>query len=206
MADRIPLAFGKNISGAAVSIDEMPAGDKIPAIYLTAQAPNLHGTYAARPSASSVPPGTAYYASDTLEAYRSNGSVWLLFGRGGAEIGFAASSVSFSTASTTFVDVPGLAFSYVAGEGSCLVTFGASIRALGNLGGTLGLFVDGVQIGQCISAISTYSTVSSNVKIAGKTPGSIVAVKLMMLTSNASSTIEIYGGSTDKPYVRAVTC
>ncbi|WP_133263913.1 hypothetical protein [Xanthomonas oryzae] len=106
MADRIPLAFGKSTSGAATSIDEMPAGDKIPAAYLSAQPPNLYGTYAARPAANTLPAGTLYSASNTKEIYQSNGTAWARVGINSARIASAERTTPYSINTDSFVFFP----------------------------------------------------------------------------------------------------
>lgn len=206
MAEMIPLKFLKNGGGQVLAPSEFNPGDTIAGIYLDAQAQNLLGTYAARPAANTVKVGALYYASDTLECYRSNGSAWSLFGRGGAELGHAERTTPFTTGSNPFVDVPGLAVDYVAGEGPAFVSFGATgkMSAAGPTG-VVGIFVDGTQMAQILYTNSTYLTMSMGVRVSGKTPGATVQVRVRARQTGSGTSFDLIGDPADRCFVRAVT-
>lgn len=167
---------------------------------------NLYGTYAARPAASSANSGSLYYASDTLECYRSTGSAWLLLGRGGAELGHAERTTPYSTTSTAFADIPGLAVDYVAGEGAAFVLFGGTGRtSSAAVAGVGGIFVDGVQMGQILYTSTPFLTMSMGVRISGKAPGSTVSVRIRGRIATAGQTFDLFGDPADRPFVRVVT-
>lgn len=89
---------------------------------------NLYGTYATRPAANSVAPGTLYYASDVLESYRSDGALWKVVGAG-SEIGYAQTTGNTDTDGTTnAIDVPGLSITFIAGERPIKVIFQGALR------------------------------------------------------------------------------
>lgn len=171
-----------------------------------------YGTYAARPTAASVPSGTIYSATDTLESYRSNGSSWALTNQGGAEIAHAQRTSPYSTTSDSFSDIPGLAFDYVAGEGGAYITYGATAMTGTAQGtpavttGVIAVFVDGVQLSQILISDPNYRTQSTGFRISGKTPGATVQVRVKARQANAPAAFNIFGDPVDKPFVRAVTC
>lgn len=206
MAYIIPVKGLKDGTGKAISLGEMVAGDLIGADYLDAQRKNLYGTYADRPAAAAGNAGALYFASNTLECYRSTGSAWVLVGRGGAELGHAERTTPYSTTVNTFADVPGLAVDYVAGEGATYVTYGATARTLsaGNTG-VLALFVDGTQVGQVLYNVAAFLTQSSGVRISGKTPGATVQVRVRARQANAPTEFNLFGDATDRPFLHVVT-
>lgn len=206
MANIIPVKGIKDGTGRAISLGEAVAGDIIPYEYLDAQRKNLYGTYADRPAAAAGNAGALYYASDTLECYRSTGSAWVLVGRGGAELGHAERTTPFTTGSNPFVDVPGLAVDYVAGEGAAFVSFGATgkVSAAGPTG-VVGIFVDGTQMAQILYTNSTYLTMSMGVRVSGKTPGTTVQVRVRARQTGSGTSFDLIGDSADRCFVRAVT-
>lgn len=206
MADRIPLAFGKSTSGAATSIDEMPAGDKIPAAYLTAQAPNLYGTYGARPAANAVPAGSLYYASDTKEIYLSNGTAWSRAGINSGRVAYAERTTPYQTTTDAFAVVPGMSLVVPACEVAAAVQYGATMQtAASGSTGVLAAFCDGVQIGQILVGQVGYTSYAASAQLPAKTPGTNMTIELRARQSNAGTVFNIFGDSTDRPYLRIVS-
>lgn len=206
MPNIIPVKAIKDGTGKAISLGEAVAGDQIPYSYLDAQRSNLYGTYAARPAAAAGNAGALYYASDTLECYRSTGSAWALVGRGGAELGHAERTTPYSTTVNTFADVPGLSIDYVAGEGAAFATYGGTAQTFTNGNtGVLALFVDGAQVGQILYNSTFFATQSSGFRISGKTPGATVQVRVRARQANAPTEFKLYGDSADRPFIRVVT-
>lgn len=205
MADIIPLKFQKTSGGAVIAPSELNSGDTIPAQYLNAQAPNLYGTYAARPAATAVKAGTIYYASDTLECYRSNGSAWLLTLRGGAELGHSERTTSYPMTNTAFIDVPGLAVDYTAGEGAAFVSFGGTGKTNSAAIGVGAIFIDGVQMAQILYTSTNYLTMSMGVRVAGKTPGTVVQARIRGRIAGEGSEFSLLGDAVDRPFIRVVT-
>lgn len=206
MADRIPLAFGKSTSGAATSIDEMPAGDKIPAAYLTAQAPNLYGTYAARPAANTVPSGTLYSASNTKEVYQSNGTTWSRAGINSARIASAERTTPYSISTNAFVTLPGMSLVVQACEVPGGVQFGGTMRT--GASGTTGVyaaFCDGDQIGQILVTGTAYGSYAGYASLPAKTPGIDITVEIRVRQANAGTAFDVFGDPTDKCYIRLVS-
>ncbi len=206
MANIIPLKFLKNGGGQVLAPSELNPGDTIPDTYLNAQPIDLYGTYATRPAANTVKANTAYYASDTLECYRSNGTAWALAQRGGAELGFGERTSPFAITVNTFTDLPGLAFDYIAGEGAAFVQFGATGKTgAAATTGVVAIFVDGVQSAQILYTSTTYQTMSMGIRVAGKTPGATVQIRVRVRQANAPTQFDIFGDAVDRPYVRGVT-
>lgn len=206
MANIIPVKSLKGTGGVAIALGDAASGDTIPASYLDAQAQNLYGTYSARPAATSVKIGAIYYASDTMESYRSTGSAWALVGRGGAELGHAERTTAYSTTSDVFADVPGLAVDFVAGEGSAFASFGATGKtSSSSTPGVGAIFVDGVQFAQILYTYNNFLTMSTGVRISGKTPGSTVAVRIRARVAGVGPTFDIFGDPTDRCFLRVVS-
>lgn len=206
MADRIPLAFGKSTSGAATSIDEMPAGDKIPAAYLTAQAPNLYGTYAARPAANAVPAGTLYSANDTKEVYLSNGTAWSRTGINSGRVAYAERTTPYQTTSESFAVVTGMSLVIPACETPAGVQYGGTLQAgVDGVTGVLAPFCDGAQLGQILVSRNGYTSYSGYVQLPAKTPGTNITVELRARTSSSGNAFNIFGDPVDRPYLRIVS-
>lgn len=75
------------IGGAASGLATLDGTTKVPLAQLPVGiVPNLIGTYLARPAANSVGAGTVYYANETLGAWRSDGTNWVLVAQGEALI------------------------------------------------------------------------------------------------------------------------
>lgn len=204
MAAVIPIRYNKT-GATATSFAELQTGDTISAQYLDAQASNLYGTYAARPAASAVKTGALYFASDTLECYRSTGSAWALVGRGGAELGSSERTTPYSTTSTTFADIPGLAVDYIAGEGAAFANFCGTGKTNSSQASVGAIFVDGVQCSQILYTNTAYLTLSSGFRIAGKTPGTTVSVRIRGRVSAAATQFDLFGDTADRPFLRVVT-
>jgi hypothetical protein len=205
MADLIPLAYDY-ASGVPVGFKEYTSSDRIPALYLTAQPPNLYGTYAARPVANTVPSGTLYSASDTKEIYLSNGSVWSRAGINSARIASAERTTPYSTTSSTLAAVPGMTVQVTAGEVPAGVQYGGTMNygSTTNVG-LMALYCDGAQIGQILVGITNYTSYAAYATLPAKTPGTLVTLEIRASSSNNSSTFNIFGDPTDKPYMRVVS-
>jgi hypothetical protein len=103
---------------AANGVASLGSDGKVP----TAQLPppqlgnSLTGTYAARPAASAASAGTIYYATDTMESYRSNGSAWAVISAG-SELGSAElRTYTALNSNGAWMDLPGMAVTFTAGE------------------------------------------------------------------------------------------
>ncbi|WP_440984901.1 hypothetical protein ACQHIH_15945 [Xanthomonas sontii] len=206
MADRIPLAFGKSSGGAPVSFDELPTGDKIPAQYLTAQPPNLFGTYAARPAANAAPAGTLYWASDTKEIYRSDGSAWTRFGVTSGRVASTERTTPYSISTDSFIVLPGMSVQVPACETPAGVMYGATMKT--GASGTTGVYAaycDGVQIGQILVSSTNYASYAAYATLPAKTPGTSITVEIRVRQANAGTVFDIFGDPTDKAYMRVVS-
>lgn len=150
---------------------------------------SLYGTYSARPAASSVPVGSVYYASDTLEQYRSNGTSWQIVGPAGNEIAYAEITAAFTSTTASAVDVPGLTVTWTAGERPVYLFF-SGLMACGSstplvwarliLGTSTLVGVGGTTATQNVS-------VERSVRLAGLTPGTSYTAKVR---------IDLPGGTT----------
>jgi hypothetical protein len=82
VGDYVELRVMCNGAGATTTVD--PSPNYSPEFSMTYIGPgllgrgvqNLTGTFAARPAANTVPPGTTYYATDTSQMYLSDGAAW----------------------------------------------------------------------------------------------------------------------------------
>lgn len=175
---------------------------------------NAAGLYAARPLASAAGIGYVYYATNTLEAYRSNGAAWVVVGSGGSELGYSEISTAFTTSSTSLVDVTGLSFSVTVGERPLILEFEGHVQ---NSGGTakaaiFGLMANAVlQQGEKVFWIASgtnFQTAYARARIAAGalTPGTAYAFKLQMRADITSGgTAQIYGDATWRSWIRLVT-
>jgi len=149
---------------------------------------DLRGTYAARPAAATVPPGTIYYPTDIPEQYRSDGSTWTVVGSGGNELGHAETAATFTTTSLTAVDIPGLSVTFVAGERPVVARFTGLMwnTAAGVL--ARACIVIGSTVYRNIGGSGTDSrSYESSVTIRGLTPGASYTVKVQMLSVSAGT-------------------
>lgn len=179
------------------------AWEKVNAMTAELYAPRIAtGTYANRPIYSSNV-GAEYYANDTKELYYATSSGWIVLPSGGSELGFSGRNTNFVTSSQSFVDVPSLVVTFIAGERPTLVEFGATITTTSGIG-VLALFVDNVQIGQVLNGITGTLSLSSMARINNKTPGSTVTAKLMARSTGATS-LTIIGDPADQSRIRVST-
>lgn len=179
------------------------AWEKVNEMTLELYAPRITvGTYGNRPLYSANV-GTEYYATDTKELYYATASGWIVLPSGGSELGFSSRNTSFITTSQSFVDVPSLTVSFVAGERPSLVEWGATITVASGIA-VLALFVDGVQIGQVLNGGTSTLSLSSIARINNKTPGSTVTAKLMARSTGAAS-LTILGDQADQSRIRVST-
>lgn len=168
---------------------------------------NGEGLYSDRPDPTSVPAGSLYFATDTLETYRAGGANWSLYSRGGAELAYAERTSSFVTESLPFVAVPGLAATYVAGQGGAFIHYGCTAFSSDGAACVLGLFVDDEQIGQILFAADFFQSTSTGVKVSGKPAGSLVSVEIRARHSvGGGPSFTVFGDPTDRPFLRVVTC
>ncbi len=176
-------------------------------ITVAAGSSNSTGLYSARPSAATAGAGWIYYATDTQETYRSNGSTWVVVG-GRSELGYAELTSSFSTSSTTFVDVTGMTFTAVAGERPLILEFNGHVN---NAGGSaraviFGLYANGALIqGEKVFwmvGTTNYATAYARARIAAGvlTPGTTYTFKLTMRTDANTGTL--YADSAWQPFLR----
>ena len=104
---------------AANGVASLGADGKVPSGQLPAAqlGTSLTGTYTARPAASSTAAGTLYYATDTMESYRCNGTAWAVISAG-QELGSAELRSTFQSTGGggVWVDLPGMAVTFIAGE------------------------------------------------------------------------------------------
>ena len=204
MTYQIPVK-GVIVAGAATALAEFQVGDKISEEYLEAQPQNLYGTYADRPAAGSVSVSALYFASDTMECYRSTGSAWVLTGRGGAELGHAERTTPYSTTANIFEDIPGLAVNYIAGEGAAFASFCGTGKTNTSLPSVSAIFVDGEQCSQILYTNTNYLTLSSGFRITGKAPGTPVSVRIRGRASSVGTQFNLFGDVADRPFLRVVT-
>lgn len=206
MADVIPIAYLKDSEGRNVSLKEYTPTDRIPAQYLTAQAPNLYGTYTARPAANAVPTGTLYSASDTKEVYLSNGAAWSRVGINSGRIAYAERTTPYQTTSDSFAVVPGMSLVVPACEVAAAVQYGATMQtASSNTTGVLAAFCDGVQIGQILVGQVGYTSYAASAQLPAKTPGTNITIELRARQANAGTVFNIFGDQTDRPYLRVIS-
>lgn len=162
----------------------------------------LTGLYSARPSASGIV-GAIYYASDVQEAYRSDGTSWILLPVGGMELGYAEITSTFTTTSVTAVDVTGLTVTCVVGERPTIVTYGGNIRntttgqsarvqLIGNSFNQSNLTVQG-SVG--------FIYLERMTRISGLTPGTTYTFKLQALVIS-SGTTNLYSDPNDRAFIR----
>lgn len=204
MANQIPLHYTKT-GGTATGFREFATGDTIAAVYLDAQAKNLYGTYAARPTASASNNGSLYYASDTKEIYLSDGSTWSRVGITSGRIAGAESTTPYNTTSNVFATIPTMTVTFPAGEVPAGVSYGATMKtgAAGTTG-VLAPFCNGVQIGQILVSATNYTSYAGYATLPAVTPGASVTVELRARQANAPTQFDVFGDPADKMYMRVV--
>ena len=169
----------------------------------------LTGTYAARPSASAANSGFTYYATDVRETSMSDGSAWAIVEGGGNELGYAESTVPFTTSSLVLVDVPGMSVTFTAGERPVSINFGSTMR--NQLAGEftrLALILDGSPVAQLLTQNTQYYGLSRQFRASGFAPGTTHTAKLQALTTAAfgPGVAEIFGDPVDRTYLQVVNC
>lgn len=165
----------------------------------------VSGTYAARPAAAQSK-GLGYFATDVQETYISDGTAWRVMPSGGSELGFAQMGAVFTTASTTLVDVPGMAVSCRVGERPVVVSFGGLMTTSGDFS-RLYLLCDGVKVANILcpnpvgknGASDQYNTRWREARIAGLIPGRSYLFKLQLMVLG-SGNANLYGNSADGDY------
>lgn len=166
---------------------------------------NLRGTYAARPAANSVLPGTHYYCSNVPETYRSDGSAWVVVGSAGQELGYAQSTTLFQNNTTTPQDIPALTTTFVVGERPIEVRFDGDYNH--DVGGgivVLYLVVDGTVIARPNGpAFSAWHTISRRARLSGLTPGTTHTAKVQMAAIGGNGKVQ--GDATNPMSISVVT-
>jgi len=162
-----------------------PASATRTQVQALASPPSLTGTYAARPSASSVRAGTIYYPTNVPEQYRSNGSAWMVIGSGGNELGHAQITTSGAAQGPAAADVPGLSVTFVAGERPVEVELdGQFLIANAGIYATAQLMLG-------TTVIATVQTVTA----AGSQPVNLRrCVRLSTLTAGSTYTVKVQVG------------
>lgn len=178
-------------------------------------AQNLYGLYSARPVATSVAPSTVYYASDTQEAYRSNGTVWQVVGSGGSELGYAELTSVFVPGTTvgTEYDVTGLNVTITVPERPILLMTGGIVGNFGNGDGVIrvkNIDTGAVEFEQHINtsaSVSTFVEMFAQRRISGRTPGSTLRLKIIMVgkTIGGGQSWSINGNAAYPAWLRVVT-
>lgn len=170
-------------------------------------ASNLRGVYASRPSATAVPSGTVYSASDVPEQYRSNGSTWDVVGSGGNELGYAQIAAATAAIGTTTTDVPGLSVTFVAGERPVEVkTEGMFLANTTATYAYLTLVLTSSVVGQLLrraNVAGEYLSLTRSARISGLTAGTSYTVKVQVNVD--AGTITPQGSATNPSYISVKT-
>lgn len=160
---------------------------------------NQVGTFSARPAANTVAVGVTYYTTDTLEVYRSDGTVWASMGPGGNNLGNTTLSTSFQTTSTTAVDVTGFTVTFTAGARPVEIILDCNLANLTAAKySTATIVLDGVTVQTIESFHGTagkWLTHSKRAIKTGLTPGTTHVAKVQ-LKAESSSTALIDGSAT----------
>lgn len=162
----------------------------------------LTGTYAQRPTANSVRPGTLYYATNVPEVYRSTGSGWSLVAAGGQELGYAFTTPGQSNSTTADVAVAGLSFDIVAGERPVRLIFDGNASAAGSAGAVVSIKINGNNVGSRTITATTATPLHFVIRRADFTPGTPYTIRVDVRSTVASSAANVATGST----LTAITC
>lgn len=153
------------------------------------------GTYASRPAASAVTPGSFYYANDVMEMYQSNGTAWTLIRAGGTELGYAQSiTASPAVTGSTIVDVPGLTTTFTVGESPIEIQVACDIsHSAANGIVVVYIILDGTTICRPnlpAGPIGSWHTIERTVRRAGLTPGTTHTAKIGLATTAGTTVIQ----------------
>lgn len=184
-----PLAFGSG-SGGSSSVSS--------------------GLYSARPTAATAGANAVYYATDVQEGYISNGSSWTVIPSGGTELAYAEITTSFTTTSTSPVDVTGLSVSCAVGERPVNLVFSG---AIGNTvtGAYARLFmvangVSRVFAGGPSAVANEFRSYHRSYRVSGLTPGTVYTFKVQLASVAGGGTSSVYGDTTtDRASIAVVT-
>lgn len=182
-------------AGSGVSVNN--ANPRTPIVAVS----RLSGTYAARPSAGSVPVGTIYVATDVKESYVSDGVSWSFIPGAGNELGYAETSSPTTTSSTVPIDIPGMVITPTVGTRPLLIQWGSNLRMIGAGTGVLSLVVNGSEVGRILYAGTSYQFLSRSFRLSGLSPGTTPTIKLQAYVTAA--TIEVYADPNDRTYLLA---
>lgn len=166
------------------------------------------GLYAARPSAAVLGAGNLYIATDIgNEVYLSDGTAYTVVGGGGSEIGYAEIVTSFTTTSTSPVDVAGLSLNVKIPETPIVLTYqGSSGHSVAN-GFVIVTFVaNGVvqsaPAKKSINAGDTFGDVYEchiDPVAAGLTPGTAYVFKVQISTHpSTAGTVTLFAAASPR--------
>ena len=139
----------------------------------------LSGTYAARPAATTVLPGTAYTATDLFETYTSDGSAWTLTGASRSELGYAEIVAEHVGTTVAGADVPGLSVTFKATTRVMYAEFSGTMRV--GSGTSLvraRILLDGTLVGVAGTTEAQNVAVHRGVRLSGLAAGSTYTVKI----------------------------
>ncbi|HEY1138769.1 MAG TPA: hypothetical protein VGE88_00985 [Lysobacter sp.] len=164
------------------------------------------GTYAARPAVGTVPEGAVYFARDVQESYIATGGEWVPLLSGGAELGYAQLSTTFTTNSTTAVDVPGMSITCKVGHRPIVVSYGGTMACTEPNFARLIAVCNGAKVGNILVPNNTFVATSGGyngrfreVRLGSLTPGAEYTFKLQMLVIGTGNA-QLYGSSADPDY------
>lgn len=224
-ADRA-AAFAAQVAAeaAAAEATAIVTGDLDPAATALVNAPasqlrvaldaqyrtSFTGTHAARPAASAVPVGSLYFATDTLEQYRSNGAAWSVVGSGGIELAYAEITAPFVSSTASAVDVPGLSVTWVAGERPACLEF-SGLMACGSstpLAWVRMILGANTMVGVAGTTAASNVSVHRAVRLAGLTPGTSYTAKVRLDLPGGTTGVssgQVNAAATNPASLRVVT-
>lgn len=199
--------------GIANGLAGLDANGKVPVANLPAAqvGTSLIGTYAKRPAASTTAAGTLYYATDNMESYRSNGSAWTVISAG-QELGSAELRTTFKSGSGkggTWVDVPGMAVTFIAGErpfrvemtvDMCVTNAGGTAMARAVINGSVVM----TEITCSLSQALKWDTRTARVRWFGLVAGNPHTVKLQ-IKADSGAEVWIDGNTASKTSLLSVS-
>lgn len=190
-----------SLRGSVNGVASLDTSGKVPKSQLPASqvGTSLMGTYAARPSATTTAAGTIYYATNTMESYRSNGSSWDVIAAG-SELGSAELRTTLKLNSNgSWLDIPGMSVTFNAPERPIKVELTADFCTTnGNVAAQLRMMINGtVSMGE-VNAFQAYGlkwdTRTSKVRWSGLIPGNLHTIKVQA-KCDAGSAIWIDGNA-----------
>lgn len=199
--------------GVANGLAGLDANGKVPTSHLPASqvGTSLMGTYSQRPPASSTAAGTIYYSTDNMESYRCNGSAWTVIAAG-SELGSAELRTTFKSGVNnggSWVDVPGMAVTFVAGERPFRTEMTVDMCvSVAKTNAQARVVINGVVVMTEISAMHAeaykWDTRTANVRWYGLVPGNIHTIK-MQIKGDTGGEAWIDGNNSTKTSLLTVT-